>query len=54
MEEIKMIPVWREKGMVTVRKRKRRADYRDKVIVVQWMIIAAFAVLVYILKAGPI
>lgn len=54
MEEIKMIPVWREKGRVTVRKKKRRADYRDKVIVAQWMIIAAFAVLVYILQAGPI
>lgn len=54
MEEIKMIPVWREKGRVTVRKRKRRADYRDKVIVAQWMIIAAFAVLVYILQVGPI
>ena len=54
MEEIKMIPVWREKGRVTVRKRKRRSDYRDKVIVAQWMVIAAFAVLVYILQAGPI
>ena len=54
MEEIKMIPVWREKGRVTVRKKKRRADYKDKVIVAQWFIIAAFAVLVYILQAGPI
>lgn len=54
MEEIKMIPVWREKWRVTVRKRKRRADYRDKVIVAQWMIIAVFAVLTYILQAGPI
>ena len=54
MEEIKMIPVWREKGRVTVRKRKRRADYRDKVIVAQWMIIAAFAVLTYILQVGAI
>lgn len=35
-------------------RRKHTVDYRDKVIVVQWMIIAAFAVLVYILKAGPI
>lgn len=54
MEEIKMIPVWREKGRVTVRKRKRRSDYRDKVIVTQWMIIAAFAVLTYILQVGPV
>ena len=54
MEEIKMIPVWREKGRVTVRKKKRRADYRDKVIVAQRMIIAMFAVLTYILQAGPV
>lgn len=54
MGEINMIPVWREKGMVTVRKKKRRADYKDKVIVAQWMVIAAFAVLTYILQAGPI
>ena len=54
MEEIKMIPVWREKGKVTVRKKNRRADYKDKVIVAQWFIIGAFAVLAYILQAGPI
>lgn len=54
MEEIKMIPVWREKGKGPVKKRKHKADYRDKVIVAQWMVIAAFAVLVYILQAGPI
>ena len=54
MEEIKMIPVWREKGRVTVRKKKRRADYKDKVIVAQWFLIGAFAVFVYILQVGPI
>lgn len=54
MEEIKMIPVWRERKRETVKKKKHRVDYRDKVIVAQWMIIAAFAVLVYILRAGPI
>lgn len=54
MEEIKMIPVWRAKGKGSVKKIKHKADYRDKVIVAQWFIIGAFAVLVYILQAGPI
>ena len=35
-------------------RRKHTVDYRDKVIVTQWMIIAAFAVLTYILQVGPI
>lgn len=35
-------------------RRKHTVDYRDKVIVAQWMIIAAFAVLTYILQAGAI
>lgn len=35
-------------------RRKHTVDYRDKVIVAQWMIIAVFAVLTYILQAGPI
>ena len=54
MEEIKMIPVWIEKGRVTLRKKKRRVDYKDKVIVAQWFIIGAFAVFVYILQVGPV
>ena len=52
--EIKMIPVWREKGKEPVKKRKHKVDYRDKVIVAQWFIIGAFAVLAYILQAGPV
>lgn len=35
-------------------RRNHTVDYRDKVIVAQWMIIAAFAVLTYILQVGAI
>lgn len=54
MGEIKVIPVWRERKRETVKKRKHRVDYRDKVIVAQWFIIAGFAILTYILQAGAI
>ena len=36
------------------RKKKHRADYRDKIIVIQWFLICAFAVWGYIAQAGPI
>ena len=61
--ELDLIPVERaslmpaketERADPEPNRRKHTVDYRDKVIVVQWMIIAAFAVLVYILQAGPI
>lgn len=54
MREIKVIPVQREAEPIVHRKKKHRIDYRDKVIVAQWFIIGAFAVLAYILQAGPI
>lgn len=54
MEEIKVIPVWRERKRETAKRKQRKADYRDKVIVAQWFIIAAFAVLTYIMQAGPL
>lgn len=54
MREIKVIPVQRETEPIVHRKKKHRIDYRDKVIVAQWMIIGAFAVLTYILQVGAI
>ena len=61
--ELDLIPVERaslmpakepERADPEPNRRKHTVDYRDKVIVTQWMIIAAFAVLVYIMQAGPI
>lgn len=49
-----MIPVQRRSEPIIRRRKKRHVDYRDKVIVAQWMIIAAFAVLTYILQVGPV
>lgn len=51
MRGIQLISVERLKKE---RPAKKSPDYKDKVIVAQWMVIAAFAVLVYILQAGPI
>lgn len=36
------------------RRKKHRADYRDKIIVIQWFLICALAVWGYIAQAGPI
>lgn len=54
MREIKVIPVQRRAEPIIRRRKKRHVDYRDKVIVAQWFIIGAFAVLTYILQAGAI
>ena len=54
MGEIQVIPVWRDRKIKEERRKRHKADWRDKVIVAQWFIIGAFAVLAYILQAGPI
>lgn len=54
MGEVQVIPVWRDRKIKEERRKRHKADWRDKVIVAQWFIIGAFAALAYILQAGPI